>query len=63
MPGAGGSNPSYSRRQRLGGSLFKVRPSKNQDPISKLHNTKRVGGGAQVAECLLSKSQALSLRV
>jgi hypothetical protein len=35
-----------------------LRPAPKQDPISKIPNTKRAGGVAQVA--LLSKSEALS---
>jgi hypothetical protein len=55
------SNPSY-----LGGkdqedcSSRPTRANSCPDPISKILNTKRVGGVAQVVECLLSKHEIVS---
>jgi hypothetical protein len=54
-------NPSYSKgRDQEDCSLKSAQGSSLQDPISKIPNTKRASGVAQVVECLPSKYEALS---
>jgi hypothetical protein len=46
---------------RWEGLWFQARPSKKQDPISKITGAKRAGGVAKVVERLPSKYETLSL--
>jgi hypothetical protein len=53
-------NPSYSRgKDQEDCSSRPIWANSSVDPISKIPNTKRAGGVAQVVEHLLSKCEAL----